>query len=437
MIQSGYQNILKLPDLKRKLLITLALLFVYRVGVHVPTPGIDAAALASFFDSTKGTLFAMFNMFSGGALENLSVFALGIMPYISASIILQLMTVVVPHLEQLSKEGEHGRKKITQYTRYGTVILSIIQGFGISVGLEAMTSPAGAPVVMYPGWGFRIVTVITLTAGTAFIMWLGEQITERGIGNGISLIIFAGIVARMPTAIGNTLRLVSTGEMGIFLVIILIVIMIVVIACIIFMEQSQRRIPVQYAKRVVGRKMYGGQTSHLPLKLNTAGVIPPIFASSIIMFPATLANFIDLPFMKSVAAAMDPGTIVYNLIYVGFIVFFCFFYTAVTFNPDDVAERMKKNGGYIPGIRPGKKTAEYIDKVLTRITLGGAIYVSAVCVLPTMLMTKFNVPFYFGGTALLIVVGVAIDTISQIETHMISRNYEGFLGKAGAIKGRR
>lgn len=437
MIQSGYQNILKLPDLKRKLLITLALLFVYRVGVHVPTPGIDAAALASFFDSTKGTLFAMFNMFSGGALENLSVFALGIMPYISASIILQLMTVVVPHLEQLSKEGEHGRKKITQYTRYGTVILSIIQGFGISVGLEAMTSPAGAPVVMYPGWGFRIVTVITLTAGTAFIMWLGEQITERGIGNGISLIIFAGIVARMPTAIGNTLRLVSTGEMGIFLVIILILIMIVVIACIIFMEQSQRRIPVQYAKRVVGRKMYGGQTSHLPLKLNTAGVIPPIFASSIIMFPATLANFIDLPFMKSVAAAMDPGTILYNLIYVGFIVFFCFFYTAVTFNPDDVAERMKKNGGYIPGIRPGKKTAEYIDKVLTRITLGGAIYVSAVCVLPTMLMTKFNVPFYFGGTALLIVVGVAIDTISQIETHMISRNYEGFLGKAGAIKGRR
>ncbi len=437
MIQSGYQNILKLPDLKRKLLVTLALLFVYRVGVHVPTPGIDAAALASFFDSTRGTLFAMFNMFSGGALENLSVFALGIMPYISASIILQLMTVVVPHLEQLSKEGEHGRKKITQYTRYGTVILSIIQGFGISIGLEAMTSPAGAPVVMYPGWGFRIVTVITLTAGTAFIMWLGEQITERGIGNGISLIIFAGIVARMPTAIGNTLRLVSTGEMGIFIVIILIILMVIVIGCIIFMEQSQRRIPVQYAKRVVGRKMYGGQTSHLPLKINTAGVIPPIFASSIIMFPATLANFIDIPFMQKVASAMSPETAIYNLIYVGFIVFFCFFYTAVTFNPDDVAERMKKNGGYIPGIRPGKKTAEYIDKVLTRITLGGAVYVSAICVLPTMLMTKFNVPFYFGGTALLIVVGVAIDTISQIETHMISRNYEGFLGKTGAIKGRR
>lgn len=438
MIQSGYQNIFKLPELKRKLLITLALLFVYRVGVHVPTPGIDAAALASFFSNAKGTLFAMFNMFSGGALDRLSVFALGIMPYISASIILQLMTVVIPHLEQLSKEGEHGRKKIKQYTRYGTVLLSVIQGFGISVGLESMTSPAGAPIVMEPGWGFRIITVITLTAGTAFIMWLGEQITERGIGNGISLIIFAGIVARMPMAIGNTLRLLSTGEMGLFSIIILIVLMVGVIACIIFMEQSQRRIPVQYAKRVVGRKMYGGQSSHLPLKINTAGVIPPIFASSIIMFPATLANFIDLPIMQSMAAAMHPGSIVYNLIYVGFIIFFCFFYTAVTFNPDDVADRMKKNGGYIPGIRPGKRTAEYIDKVLTRITLGGAIYVSFVCVLPTMLMTKFNVPFYFGGTALLIVVGVAIDTISQIETHMISRNYEGFLGKGGgAVKGRR
>ncbi len=438
MIQSGYQNIFKLPELKRKLLITLALLFVYRVGVHVPTPGIDAAALASFFDNAKGTLFAMFNMFSGGALDRLSVFALGIMPYISASIILQLMTVVIPHLEQLSKEGEHGRKKITQYTRYGTVLLSVIQGFGISVGLESMTSPAGAPIVMEPGWAFRVITVITLTAGTAFIMWLGEQITERGIGNGISLIIFAGIVARMPMAIGNTLRLLSTGEMGLFSIIILVVLMVVVVACIIFMEQSQRRIPVQYAKRVVGRKMYGGQTSHLPLKINTAGVIPPIFASSIIMFPATLANFIDLPLMQSVAAAMSPGSILYNLIYVGFIIFFCFFYTAVTFNPDDVADRMKKNGGYIPGIRPGKRTAEYIDKVLTRITLGGALYVSLVCVLPTMLMTKFNVPFYFGGTALLIVVGVSIDTVSQIETHMISRNYEGFLGKGGgAVRARR
>ena len=438
MIESAYQNILKLPELKRKLLITFALLFVYRVGVHVPTPGIDTAALASFFDNARGTLFAMFNMFSGGALDRLSVFALGIMPYISASIILQLMTVVIPHLEQLSKEGEQGRKKITQYTRYGTVGLSLIQGFGIAVGLESMSSPAGAPIVMVPGWGFRFMTVLTLTAGTAFIMWLGEQITERGIGNGISLIIFAGIVARMPTAMGNTMRLVSTGEMGIFSIIILVVLMVAVVGFIIFMEQSQRRIPVQYAKRVVGRKMYGGQTSHLPLKINTAGVIPPIFASSIIMFPATLANFIDLPFMQTVSAAMSPGTWIYNLIYVGFIIFFCFFYTAVTFNPDNVADNMKKNGGYIPGIRPGKKTAEYIDKVLTRITLGGAVYVSAVCVLPTMLMTKFNVPFYFGGTALLIVVGVSIDTIGQIESHLITRNYNGFLGRSGgSVKPRR
>ena len=437
MVEQGYQNILKFPELKKKLLITLGLLFIYRIGIHIPTPGVDTVALASFFDNVKGTLFDMFNMFSGGALERLSVFALGIMPYISASIILQLMTVVVPHLEQLSKEGGAGRKKITQYTRYGTVILSIVQGFGISIGLESMTSPAGAPIVMNPGWGFRIITVITLTAGTAFIMWLGEQITERGIGNGISLIIFAGIVARMPIAIGNTFRLVSTGEMSVFFIIILIVLMVAVIGFIIYMEQAQRRIPVQYAKRVVGRKMYGGQTSHLPLKINTAGVIPPIFASSIIMFPATIANFIDLPIMKSVAAAISPGTIIYSLIYIGFIIFFCFFYTAVTFNSDDVSENMKKNGGYIPGIRPGKKTSEYIDKVLSRITMGGAIYVSAVCVLPTMLMTKFNVPFYFGGTALLIVVGVSIDTISQIESHLITRNYEGFLGKTGRVKSRR
>jgi preprotein translocase subunit SecY len=438
MIQNSYQNVFKLPELKRKIFITLALLFVYRIGVHVPTPGIDAAAMASFFAAASGTLFSMFNMFSGGALERLSIFALGIMPYISASIIIQLMTVVVPHLAQLKKEGESGRKKMTQYTRYGTVVLSIIQGFGISVGLESMTSPAGVPIVVDPGWGFRLITIITLTAGTAFIMWLGEQITERGIGNGISLIIFAGIVAAMPSAIGNTLRLMTTGEMGIFSIIILLVIMVAVVAFIIFMEQAQRRIPVHYAKRVVGRKMYGGQTSHLPLKINTAGVIPPIFASSIIMFPATIAQFGTLPILQTIAAMFSPGTIWYYLLYVGFIIFFCFFYTAVQFNPDDVADNMKKNGGYIPGIRPGKRTSEYIDKVLTRITLGGAIYVSAVCVLPTMLMDKFNVPFFFGGTALLIVVGVSIDTISQIESHLITGNYDGFLGRSGAkrIKGR-
>ncbi len=432
----GIQNIFKIPELKRRILITFALLMVYRIGCAVPTPGIDGDALATFFARARGTLLGLFDMFSGGALERLSVFALGIMPYISASIILQLLTVAVPHLDRLSKEGESGRKKITQYTRYGTVILSIIQGFGISIGLESMSAPGGAPVVAYPGWSFRFMTVLTLTAGTAFIMWLGEQITERGIGNGISLIIFAGIVARMPSAVANTFRLMRTGEMGPFLVLLIIVLMVVVVGIIIFMERGQRRIPVQYAKRIVGRRMYGGQSTHLPLRINTSGVIPPIFASSIIMFPATVANFIKVPWMQSVAQAMTPGGIVYNLVYVGFIIFFCYFYTAVTFNPVDVADNMKKYGGYIPGIRPGKRTADYIDRVLTRITFGGALYVSAVCVLPTVLIAKFNVPFYFGGTALLIVVGVAIDTISQMESHMLARHYEGFIKKGGAIRGR-
>ena len=437
MAVEGFGNIFKIPELKKRILYTFALLIVYRIGVHVPTPGIDAVALASFFARAKGTLLGLFDMFSGGALERLSVFALGIMPYISASIILQLLTVVIPHLERLSKEGEQGRKKITQYTRYGTVLLSIIQGFGISVGLEQMTSPGGAPVVLHPGWEFRLMTVITLTAGTAFIMWLGEQITERGIGNGISLIIFAGIVARLPTAIANTFKLLSTGEMGIFLIIIMTVFMIAVVGCIIFVEQGQRRIPVQYAKRVVGRKMYGGQSTHLPLKINTSGVIPPIFASSIMMFPATIGSFIAIAWMQNIVSAITPGSIIYEVLFVGLIFFFCYFYTAITFNPDDVAENMKKHGGYIPGIRPGKRTADYIERVLTRITLGGAIYVSAVCVLPSILISKFNVPFYFGGTALLIVVGVAIDTVSQIESHMLTRHYEGFLKKSGdRIKGR-
>ena len=437
MIGSGFQNIFKIPELKRRILFTAALLIVYRIGVHVPVPGIDAGALASFFAKAKGTLLGLFDMFSGGALERLSVFALGIMPYISASIILQLLTVVIPHLEQLKKEGEAGRKKITQYTRYGTVVLSLIQGFGIAVGLESMSAPGGAPVVISPGWQFRLLTVITLTAGTAFIMWLGEQITERGIGNGISLIIFTGIVCRLPSAVSNSFRLMSTGEMSIFIMIILLVVMIAVVGFIIFVEQGQRRIPVQYAKRVVGRRMYGGQSTHLPLKINTSGVIPPIFASSIIMFPATIANFVNVPWMQKVSGYMRPGTGIYELLFIGFIFFFCYFYTAVTFNPVDVADNMKKAGGYIPGIRPGKRTADYIDKVLTRITLGGAIYVSAVCVLPTILITRFNVPFYFGGTALLIVVGVAIDTVAQIESHMLSRHYEGFMKKgAGRMKSR-
>lgn len=413
----------------------MGMLAVYRIGVHIPTPGVDSEVLAQFFDSSRGTLLGLFDMFAGGALRQFSVFALGIMPYISASIILELLTVVVPHLERLKKEGEAGRKKITQYTRYGTVLLSSIQGLGIAIGLEGMQS-GGLPVVPVPGWGFRILTVITLTAGTAFIMWLGEQINERGIGNGISLIIFAGIVAGLPTAILSTFSMMSTGEIGPIFVLLLAVFMVVVIGVIVFCERGQRRIPVQYAKRIVGRRVMGGQSTHLPLKINQSGVIPPIFASSIIMFPATIAQFVNLPYMESVTNALAPGSWLYTLMYVGFIFFFCYFYTAVTFNPVDVAENMKKYGGFIPGIRPGKRTADYIDRVLTRITFGGAVYISAVCILPTFLITEFNVPFYFGGTALLIVVGVAIDTVGQIESHLLTRHYEGFMkkGMAGRIR---
>ncbi|MGD8561438.1 MAG: preprotein translocase subunit SecY [Desulfarculaceae bacterium] len=426
---------MRIPELKRRVLFTLVMLAVYRVGCAIPTPGIDATALAAFFAKFKGTILGLFDMFSGGALERMSIFALGIMPYISASIILELMTVVIPHLAQLKKEGQAGRKKITQYARYGTVLLSLIQGFAIAIGLESMTSPGGALIVPNPGWGFRLLTMTTLTAGTAFIMWLGEQITERGIGNGISLIIFAGIVASIPSAISNTVSMLRLGEVSIFMLVILVAAMIGVIAVICFVEQGQRRLPVQYAKRMVGRRMYGGQSTHLPLKINTSGVIPPIFASAIIMFPTTIAQFIQVPWVQKAAASITPGGWVYSAIYVAMIFFFCYFYTAVTFNPTDVADNMKKYGGFIPGIRPGKRTAEYIDRVLTRITLGGAVYLSAVCVLPTVLISQFNVPFYFGGTALLIVVGVALDTMAQIESHLLQRSYEGFL-KKGKVKGR-
>jgi preprotein translocase subunit SecY len=428
----GFQNISKIPELKRRILFSLAMLAVYRLGCHIPTPGIDGAAMAAFFGSKQGTLFGLFDMFSGGALKRMSVMALGIMPYISAAIIIELLQVVVPYLEKLKKEGEQGRKKITQYTRYGTVFLCMVQGFGIAVGLERMSSPGGAMVVPVGGWGFRILTVMTLTAGTTFLMWLGEQITERGIGNGISLIIFAGIVARFPVAVANTFRLMGTGEVTPFFMVLIVALMVVVIGVIIFVEMGQRRIPVQYAKRVVGRKMYGGQSTHLPLKVNTAGVIPPIFASSIIMFPATIANFLSakqLPWLQYVVSFLAPGHILYILVYVAFIFFFCYFYTAVHFNPVDVADNMKRYGGFVPGIRPGKNTADYIDRVLTRITFSGAIYVSAVCVLPQILIYKLNVPFYFGGTALLIVVGVAMDTMNQIESHMLTRHYEGFMKK--------
>jgi preprotein translocase subunit SecY len=428
---SSIGNIAKIPELKRRVIFTLLMLLVYRLGVHIPTPGVNTAMLKELFGKLQGTLVGVIDMFTGGAMEHFSVFSLGIMPYISASIILQLLTVVVPHLERLSKEGEAGRKKITQYTRYGTVVLSLIQGMGISIGLVQTENM----VYLSPVF-FVILSMITLTAGTAFIMWLGEQITERGIGNGISLIIFAGIVARMPSALGHTVQLVQTGEMGFLVLLLLLVIMVGVIGVIVFVERGQRRIPVQYAKRVVGRRVYGGQSTHLPLKVNTAGVIPPIFASSLIIFPATIAQFLHIPILTSITSWLRPATGVYELIYVGLIIFFCYFYTAVTFNPVDVAENMKKYGGYIPGIRPGKKTSQYIDKVLTRITFGGAIYISVVCVLPSILIQRFNAPFYFGGTSLLIVVGVALDTLTQIESHMIQRHYEGFI-RTGRIKGRR
>lgn len=432
---SGLQSAANIPELRKRVIFTLLMLAVYRMGVQIPTPGINGEALASFFSQNASTLFGMFNMFSGGALENFSIFALGIMPYISASIIIQLLTVVIPQLEALKKEGEAGRRKITQYTRYGTIGLSIIQGTFIAVGLEGMTGPGGEAIVLNPGLQFKLMTMLTLTSGTAFIMWLGEQMTERGIGNGISLIIFAGIVARGPAAIANSVQLVKAGEIAIFFVPFLLIFMFAVIGTIVFFETSQRRIPIQYAKRVVGRKVYGGQSSHLPLKINVSGVIPPIFASSIMMFPATIGSFIQIDWVQQVSAALSPGTVWYYCIYVVMIVFFCFFYTAVQFKPDDVAENLKKNGGFIPGIRPGKKTAEFIDKVLTRITVVGAIYLSVVCVLPTVLIQQFNIPFYFGGTALLIVVGVGIDTISQIESHLHMRNYEGFM-KQGRIRGR-
>ena len=433
---SGLASAANIPELRKRIVFTLLMLLVYRMGVQIPTPGINGDALAAFFEQYSGTLFGMFNMFSGGALENFSIFALGIMPYISASIIIQLLTVVIPQLEQLNKEGEAGRRKITQYTRYGTVGLALIQGFFIASGLEAMTGPSGVPIVLVVGLQFKLMTVLTLTAGTSFIMWLGEQMTERGIGNGISLIIYAGIIARMPAAVGKSVQMVSSGDIPIIIIPVMLAMMFGVIAVIVYFETAQRRIPIQYAKRVVGRKVYGGQASHLPLKINIAGVIPPIFASSIMMFPATIGTFIQIDWVQKAAASLSPGTVFYYMLYVVMIVFFCFFYTAVTFNPDEVAENLKKNGGFVPGIRPGKKSAEFIDKVLTRITVVGAIYLAVVCVLPTILVSNFNVPFYFGGTALLIVVGVAIDTISKIESHLVMRNYEGFM-KAGKVKGRR
>ena len=462
------RNIWDVPELRRRVLFTLGLLAVYRVGNHVPTPGINAQSLIDFFEQNRGNWFGLVDMFSGGNLAKVTIFALGIMPYISASIILQLLTVVWPFLEKLSKEGELGRRKITQYTRYGTVLLSVIQSFGIAVYLERMTLSNQFKIVEHPGWGFKVMTVLTLTTGTAFIMWLGEQITERGIGNGMSLIIFAGIVVGFPRALLGSFQMIQRGELSLLAALLLVAAMVLVVGAIVFVERGQRRIPVQYAKRVVGRRVYGGQTTHLPLRVNTAGVIPVIFASSIIAFPQTVASFFQaqLPWMQNVSEQLRWGMPLYNILYVAFIIFFCYFYTAIVFNPDDVAENMRKYGGFIPGIRPGKRTSEYLDHILGRITFGGAIYLALVAILPEFLITGFKVApipligqpldmflsnnnlgwiteglhlnFYFGGTSLLIVVGVAMDTIAQVEAQLIMRHYDGFTGRGGKrIRGRR
>jgi preprotein translocase subunit SecY len=419
----------KFSDLKQRLLFVLGALIVYRIGAHIPVPGIDPAVLAELFKSQQGGILGMFNMFSGGALSRFTVFALGIMPYISASIIMQLMTVVSPQLEQLKKEGEAGRKKITQYTRYGTVGLALFQGIGIAIALEAQPG-----LVIDPGLMFRATTVITLMTGTLFLMWLGEQITERGIGNGISIIIFAGIVAGLPQAIGGTLELTRTGAFSIPLVIMLFVASIAVTGFVVFVERGQRKILVNYAKRQVGRQIVGGQSSHLPLKLNMAGVIPPIFASSIILFPATLAGWFgsseNMTWLRDIGSTLSPGQPLYVMFYATAIIFFCFFYTALVFNPKETADNLKKSGAFVPGIRPGDQTAKYIDRIMARLTLAGALYITLVCLLPEFLIVKWNVPFYFGGTSLLIIVVVTMDFMAQVQSYLMSHQYESLLKKA-------
>ncbi len=429
--------IFRIPELKRRILFTLGMLCIYRLGGHVPTAGIDGQALGGFFAAQRDSLFGLYDMFVGGNLEKATIFALGIMPYISASIIFQMLTAVVPYFEKLQKEGEPGRRKINQYTRYGTVLLGFIQGLGVAKFLEGLVAPSGMPVVPQPGLMFEVTTVITLIAGTVFTMWLGEQITERGIGNGISLIIFIGIVAEYPADALNTFRAVSSGGMNVFTLLIVLAAMVAVTASVILVTQGQRRIPVQYARRVVGRKVYGGQNTHIPLRVNTAGVIPIIFAQSFIMFPSTLAlYFPNSEVIQGLAANLRFGTLLHSLLYGGIIIFFAYFYTAIMFNPTDLADNMKKHGGFIPGIRPGKRTAEYIDRILTHITLPGAIFLALIAILPFVLINELAVPFFFGGTGLLIVVGVALDTLQQIESHLLMRHYDGFL-KKGRLRGRR
>jgi preprotein translocase subunit SecY len=428
----------KLTELKQRLLFVLGALLVFRIGTHIPVPGIDPVALAKLFEQQRGTILDMFNMFSGGALERFSVLALGIMPYISASIIVQLLTKVSPKLEQLSKEGAAGKRKITQYTRMGTLVLATFQAFGVAVMLESQVAPGNIPVVVDPGLMFRIITAITLVTGTMFLMWLGEQVTERGIGNGISLIIFAGIVAGLPSAIGGTIELARTGELSPILVLVLFALALLVTAFVIFVERGQRRITVNYAKRQQGRKMYAAQSSHLPLKVNMAGVIPPIFASSIILFPATLGGWFGssegMGWLQDIAAMMSPGQPVYVALYALAIIFFCFFYTALMFNPKETADNLKKSGAFVPGIRPGEQTARYIDGILGRLTLAGAVYITLVCLLPEFLILSWNVPFYFGGTSLLIIVVVVMDFMAQLQAHLMSHQYESLMKKAN-LKG--
>jgi preprotein translocase subunit SecY len=431
------QSIFRIPELRRRILFTLALLVVFRIGSYVPVPGIDSAALAEALQRTKGTLLGLYDMFAGGAFSRATIFALGIMPYISASIIMQLLTAVIPYFEKLQKEGEEGRKKITQYTRYGTVLLAMIQAYGISLFLENMPVATATPIVPNGGIAFRLLTMVTLTSGTIFLMWLGEQISEKGIGNGISLLIFTGIIARYPNDFVRTFESLRVGSMKMFTLIFLLALMVMIVAGVIVMTQGMRKIPVQYAKRVIGRRIYGGQSTHIPLRVNTAGVIPIIFAQAVLMFPSSIATFFGrVGFMETFASYMSPGSAIYNVLYCIIIVFFAYFYTAIVFNPQDLADNMQKYGGFIPGIRPGKRTAEYIDRVLTRVTLPGALFLAFIAILPSIFIYRFQAPFYFGGTGLLIVVGVALDTLQQIESHLIMRHYEGFL-KKGKLRGRR
>jgi preprotein translocase subunit SecY len=430
----GIQNIGRITELRQRIFFTFALLAVYRVGAFIVTPGINPDVIRSFFEQMQGTVFGLFSLFSGGALEQLSIFSLGIMPYISASIIFQLLTVVIPKLDAVKKEGEAGRKKINQWTRYATIVLAMFQSFLIAVALE--NGQFGEGAVLVPGIGFKLMCMITLTCGTAFIMWLGEQITERGIGNGISLIIFAGIIIRIPSAIGQLFQLIRTDQFTILGTVFLIAVAVGVIFFVVIVERGQRRIPIQHARRVVGKRVMQGGMSYFPLRVNTAGVIPAIFASSLLMFPLTIGQFTDSPEVQSfIDTYLDPSGVLYQVGYTGLIVFFAFFYTAIMINPTDVADNIKKSGAYIPGIRPGKKTAEYIDRILSRVTLVGALYIAAVCVLPTLLAVQLGVPFYFGGTALLIAVGVGLDTIAQVEAHLVSRQYEGF-ARGTRIRGR-